>query len=308
MSARVDWLARRAELTGGRVALVEARTGRRVTYRAWNEQVLRTARLLFALGVRQGDRVGVLAHNGIDYLDLLFACDKLGAIVQNLNWRLTAAEIAPLLEATQPRVLAYGEALAAIVDELERRSSPVGAYLALGAPAAPHHTGLGARNAHDALPLPVGDRSAEDPWLVCYTGGSTGTPKGAVLSQATVTWNAINTLVGWGLRDDDVAVLAAPLFHAGGLNVFTLPLVYCGGTSIVCERFDPDSVFDLVASRGATLLFGVPTMFSMLVDHPRWPSADLSSLRICISAVRLRPPSSSSGSGRRACRSRPATA
>ena len=77
----------------------------------------------------------------------------------------------------------------------------------------------------DAAPPPV-ELDWDDPWVLCYTGGTTGLPKGAILTHGNITWNAINTVVSWGLTPDDVTVLNMPLFHTGGLNVFTAPLVH----------------------------------------------------------------------------------
>ncbi len=82
---------------------------------------------------------------------------------------------------------------------------------------------------------------------------------------------------------DDVTILNSPLFHTGGLNVFTAPLVHIGGTSIVCRAFNVDQVFDLLRDRGVTIAFGVPTMFIAMQQHPRWNEADFSKLRLLIS-------------------------
>lgn len=98
-----------------------------------------------------------------------------------------------------------------------------------------------------------------------------------------MTWNSINTVMSWGLDQNDVAILNAPLFHTGGLNVFTLPLVHAGGKNIVCKAFDPAQVFYLIANCGVTVFFGVPTMFVMMQQHPDWEQADFSRLKIVIS-------------------------
>ncbi len=118
--------------------------------------------------------------------------------------------------------------------------------------------------------------------MLCYTGGSTGAPRGVVQTHGGILWNAINTVASWDLGAGDTAIVNAPLFHTGGLHVCATPLVHAGGASILCRRFDPEQVFDLVAGGEATLLFGVPTMFVMLEQHARWGGADLSRLRLVI--------------------------
>src|SRR5690349_14822807 len=120
-----DWLGRRAVLTPDKVALIDTLDGDRpITYRDWNGAANRTARLLLDLGVGRGDRVAVLAMNSVAYLDVWFACGKLGAIMQPLNWRLTASEIAALLEDAGPSVLLYGADFVAQVRDI--RASVVG--------------------------------------------------------------------------------------------------------------------------------------------------------------------------------------
>ena len=117
----VDWLARRASLTPDRVALVDTLHQERpiITYRAWNAQANRTAAFLRdALGVQPGDRVAMLALNCVEYLDLWFALGKLGAVLQNLNWRLTAAELQGIVQDAAPAVFIYGPEFRDVVADL----------------------------------------------------------------------------------------------------------------------------------------------------------------------------------------------
>ncbi|HUS16715.1 MAG TPA: long-chain fatty acid--CoA ligase [Chloroflexia bacterium] len=281
-----DWLAKRAQLSPDKVALVDTlHDGRLITYHDWNAAANRTAHFLAAHGVRRGDRVAVLAMNCVEYLDLWFACGKLGAILQPLNWRLTPYELVALVDDATPLVLLYGADFVATVEALQVTESSVRHWIALdGAGQARAVDGVFAdRSAQPSSAPPPVAVAADDPWLICYTGGTTGTPKGAVLTHGSICWNAINTVMSWGLTPDDRTILNSPLFHTGGLNVFTAPLVQIGGTSIVCRGFDPAQVFDLIEGAGVTIWFGVPTMFQALQGHPRWPTADFSALKLLIS-------------------------
>ncbi len=271
-------------LTPDKVALVDAVSGRRspITYREWNRAANRTARWMSErLGVKRGDRVAILAKNRVEYLDLLFACGKLGVVLQTLNWRLTQRELSPLLSASPPAALFYGAAV----------EDPVRALMSEGASwswvsldgAAPGTLSFSERDSVSSALPPAAEVGPDDPWIVCYTGGSTGVPKGAVLTHGSVMANAVNTVSSWGLDSRDVAILNAPLFHVGGLGVLTTPLVLVGGTSIVCEAFDAGQVFELVREAGVTAFFGVPTMFLALLQHPGWAGSDLSGLKLVIS-------------------------
>lgn len=271
MSVRaVDWLARRAELSPARLAIIDPERGERITYREWNRRAERAACVLVAAGVERGDRVAVLAENSIEVLDLLFACGKLGAVFTPLNWRLADREIGRILAHARPRALVVDSARAARAAELGPAETRLAiTELASGEPASA---------------IASVDLAPSDAWVLCYTGGSTGTPKGVVQTHGSITWNAINTTASWGVGREDVAILNAPLFHTGGLHVLTTPLVHAGGASILCRRFDPAQVLALLASDPApTLLFGVPTMFHRLVEHADFASADLSRLRLVIS-------------------------
>lgn len=281
MIATVDWLAKRARLSPNRVALIEAATGRRISYAEWNARANQAAHALQALGLRKGDLLAVLSTNRVEYLDLLFACQKMGLILQALNFRLTVPELQALLQDIPPRALIYSGDLAEKAAALEEA---VPTMIALDEPIRGVHRRWGelveraSDRPPDSIPL-----SLEDPWVLCYTGGTTGLPKAAILTHGTITWNAVNTVMSWGLRPDDLAVLNAPLFHTGGLNVFTTPLVHIGGASVLCAAFDADQVFDLLEREPVTLFFGVPTMFIRLQQHPRWERADFSRCRIVIS-------------------------
>ena len=156
-------------------------------------------------------------------------------------------------------------------------------FVALDRAAAPGDHVFDERDAFSDDPPPPVELSWDDAWAICYTGGTTGLPKGAVLTHRAITANSVNTIVSWGLTPDDVTILNSPLFHTGGLNVFTAPLVHVGGTSIVCKGFDVDQVFDLIRDRGVTVTFGVPTMFIAMQQHPRWAEADFSKLKLIIS-------------------------
>mgnify|MGYP002713132360 CR=1 FL=1 len=283
MIMTTDFLQKRADLTPSRIALTCTITGRDITYREWNDQANKTANFLHVLGVGVGDRVAVYATNSIEYMDVWMACGKIGAILQNLNWRLTVHELEHLINDAQPTVLIYSADFNDQVTELRPNIPSVQHFIAFDEPIAPTDKSFCLRDDQSSILQDKPDVNADAPWVICYTGGTTGLPKGAMLTHANMTWNSINTVMSWGLDQNDVAILNAPLFHTGGLNVFTLPLIHAGGRNIVCKAFDVEQVFDLIVNGGVTVYFGVPTMFTMMQQHPDWEKADFSKLKIVIS-------------------------
>lgn len=282
----VDWLERRAKLSPYKLALIDTLSGRELTYKEWNVQVNKTARFLqSALDIKKGDRITLLASNSVEYLDVLFACNKLGAVLQNMNWKLAVPEIEMLIKDMKPKGLIYSEEFFDAVYKLQLRNDlpSMEAFIAIGKKTREKDIHFSERESFRDSAPDKPEVNIKDPWVICYTGGTTGLPKGAILSLENITWNAINTTMSWGIGQDDVAILNAPLFHTGALNVFTTPLVYAGGTSIVCKTFDVDQVFDLISSGLVSVFFGVPTMFSMMQHHSRWESADFSQIKFIIS-------------------------
>ena len=114
-----DWLDKRAKLTPNRVALIDYSTGSETTYAEWNRRANRTANYLRSLGVGKGDRVAVYASNRPEYLDLFWAAPKIGAMLQNLNWRLTVHELKGIIESGAPKVLVYSEDWRPQLEELK---------------------------------------------------------------------------------------------------------------------------------------------------------------------------------------------
>jgi len=263
------WLERQASLWPGRVAVVDPDGARQYTYSELLDRSRAVQAHLAQHGVGPGDRVASLMQNGIRHLDLLFACGRLGAIYAPLNWRLSQREVAALLDDLAPWVVVSDDEFAHLVATSDARirrlpseSLPTSTHTALAAPTAIHMA---------------------TPWLILYTGGTTGVPKGAVLTHGSILWNCINTAISWGLSEGDVGPSFTPMFHTGGFNVFTLPLLLLGGRVVLPSRFKPAAALDILEQERPTVLFMVPTMFQLTAEEPRFKQADLSSLRWAIS-------------------------
>jgi fatty-acyl-CoA synthase len=277
-----DWLAKRAVLSPDRIGLVDYATGVETTFAQWDARANQTAHYLVSLGISKGDLVAVYSSNCPEYLDLFFAAAKIGAVLQNLNWRLTVHELSGIIADASPRALIYSADWAEQVAELRPSLDTVEHVVALGT-AQPGDRRFGER---DDLPTSAPDRPAltmDDPWGIYYTGGTTGLPKGAILTHGNITWNSINTITSWGIHGGHVAALQLPIFHVGGPNIFMVPLVHTGGMTILCREFDVDETFDLIDRAGVTHYVGVPTMYQMLQADDRWDSTDFSRLELVIS-------------------------
>ncbi|NIR52543.1 long-chain fatty acid--CoA ligase [candidate division KSB1 bacterium] len=278
-----DWLDKRAKLTPNRIALQVMGTGEDLSYRDWNARTNRTANFVLDLGVEKGDRVSVYASNCAEYLDIFFACGKIGAILHNLNWRLTVHELQSIVVDAEPKLLIYSPEWREQVNRLRPSVKSVEHFIAIGEKAQRQDLSFSERRSQPGTLQLRPDLAMDDPWGIYYTGGTTGLPKGAILTHGNMTWNSINTIVSWGITEDDAAALQLPLFHIGGPNIFMLPLVHVGGKTLLCREFNLDQTFDLIESNSITHFVGVPTMFVMMQRHERWQKTDFSRLKLVIS-------------------------
>jgi fatty-acyl-CoA synthase len=272
-----SWTARRARKTPHRTALMFE--GQACSYAALHERATRLATALRALGTGRGHRVAYLGPNHPAFLETLFATGMLGGIFVPLNARLAGPEIAYQLADSGTSVLVYAPTHAGLVGGI-RGAADERAYVALAGPADGRVHGyeeLLGTAASEPLDEPV---RLDDTCMLMYTSGTTGRPKGAALTHGNITWNSVNVLIDHDLMADEVALVCAPMFHTAGLNMLTLPVLLKGGTCILVSGFDADATLDLVEQQRVTFMFGVPAMFQQVARSPRWPGADLSSLRI----------------------------
>lgn len=269
-------LTHRTRLSPHVEAIADLSTGERYTFAEVNGRSCQTAHWLQQQGIQYGDRVSILGHNSVAYVDLFFACGKIGAVFTPLNWRLTAPELAWILNNCRAQLLL-----------IEPEFEPLWAELKalVNVP----HTVLRQTYEQTIAKMPT-DEPASPPELnsesihaVLYTSGTTGRPKGALIPHRQVLWNAIATVNSWQLSAADCAPILTPMFHAGGLFVFLTPLLYAGGKVVIAKAFDPVESLEIIKSERCTVVLGVPTIFQMWLDSNSLQAADITSVRYFIS-------------------------
>ena len=305
MTHSADLLTNRARLTPNREALHDLHTGRRYTYAELNTRANQVANFLRErFGVQQGDRVSILAHNSIAYVDLLYGLGKIGAIFAPLNWRLTSRELTYIINDCQPRLLITGPEFVETIKQLpfyeadthsetDRAETVINALTYISLEDAQIN---GAEKYEDLLSQAATTEpirpvlTGEDAYCILYTSGTTGRPKGAILPHRQILWNAINTVISWGLSEKDVAPILTPMFHSGGLFVFLVPLFYAGGRILLARTFDTNASLEVIAREGCTVILGVPTLFQLWMNSPVFASADFSKVRFFVSGGAPCPP------------------
>lgn len=269
------WLERRASINPDHPALIDQ--GRPLSYRALAGRVASLAGGMREHGIRRGDRVAILSINCAEYLEVLFASARLGAMVVPLNWRLTPPELAFQVGDSEPAMLfvdpsTQTEGLRALPESRSIRTF-VSFDGETSLPWASRYEEL--LQGRPASP----EGRFEDPFLIMYTSGTTGKPKGAVLTQATQLWNSINIGSAVGLTQADVSLNVLPMFHTGGIGLLALPSLHTGASAVLLRKFDPTEVIRLIRQYGVTVMFGVPSIYLALIESPAFQSADLRRVR-----------------------------
>ena len=273
-----DWLAKHSRSFPDKVALVDLQSGRQVTYARLNERASRFAEYMRdRWQVKPGDRVAVLAHSSSDYVEMLYGCGKLGAVMICLNWRLSVDEHKGVLADASPAALVWGEEFDAAGTALAEAFG-LKNRMVTGAPrgdAAGYEAAL-AEMSGATVEMPWRDH--DHVWYLLYTAGSTGKPKGVPQTWGMAVTNALNNTIHAGLRREDVMLSVLPYFHTGGLNLYMNPMLMLGGTTLIMRQFDVDKTMDLL-EKEATVMFGVPAIYLFLSQHARFASADFSRVR-----------------------------
>lgn len=269
------WLRRQADFIPAKPAIHYGR--QTVSYADLATRVDRVAAYLGGeLAVERGDRVAFWGPNHPDFLVLLFACARLGAMLVPLNWRLALPEIAFILDHAGVGTVVVAEDFRKPAMGL-REEFPDCRFLALDFHSA---------RWQDFAPESVGDSAIAprgrpaDPLLLVYTSGTTGTPRGALLSQEALLWNIVQSTHMHDLCGRDHVLTVLPMFHVGGLNIQTLPALHAGATVTLHRRFDATATLAALGSGRVSLVVLVPATLQALIEHPDWAEIDLSGLRM----------------------------
>ncbi|MGO4392304.1 class I adenylate-forming enzyme family protein [Variovorax sp. M-6] len=273
-------LTRRAKLHPELTAFVAA--GRTLSFSELDAYADRVASALATLSIGRGDRVAVMLRNGAEYCALYYAAAKLGAILCCINWRLAAPEVAYILADSGARALIFDVDFLPVVRSAVEQS-PVEHMRVVGD--AGQLSGIGrfeALVAEASGVLSAPPVSPELPLAICYTSGTTGRPKGAVLTHAQMCGVASTICHTLDFRQRDVTLIAAPMFHVGGLSFVTL-FVHCGATAISMPGWNAEQALDLIRVHKVNHFFAVPTMLELLLAAARERSSDLASVRWILS-------------------------
>jgi acyl-CoA synthetase (AMP-forming)/AMP-acid ligase II len=267
--------AKTARLDPAREAIVDVASGTRVSYGELDERVRRLGNALLSdLGCAKGDRVAVLSKNSIEYMEVYYACARVGLIVQPVNWRLGVQEIAKILADGNPSAIVVSDEYLDVLDELKSLvslrhclcfgPSSDGSYNAL----------LSAASADE--PAAAANVGGDDPVLILYTGGTTGESKGALHTHKSLYMGMINQTVAERIVPGDVYMLTGQMFH---IPVALAMNYQAHGCPLVLINFAARLALETIEKERVSAFLGITTMLNWMMAEEGFADFDLTSLR-----------------------------
>ncbi|MGK7390730.1 MAG: class I adenylate-forming enzyme family protein [Candidatus Cyclobacteriaceae bacterium M2_1C_046] len=271
-----DWFQRWSTYLPEKIAVKDLSLNTSYTYRELDKGGKGLAAWFHGkLNLQKGDRVFIIATFGAEYFMLLSVAQKMGIILVPVNYRLSAPEIAYLIQNSDPSLVIVEKQFETLLTDIPGHIKDIAIYWSV-------------------LSEKISQVLEEDtnfssvvieeshPCMILYTSGTTGFPKGAIYTHGMMLWNSLNTAMRLKVTSDDRTLMVMPPFHTGGWNVLSTPLLHFGGTVILQSKFDASQALNFLKEEEISIFMAVPTMVKMMMDAEEFNTTDFSSLRYMI--------------------------
>ncbi|MET3695694.1 long-chain acyl-CoA synthetase [Bacillus oleivorans] len=249
--------------------------GKDTTYKQFLKQAQNLAGYFQAKGYQKDDRIAVYLPNSDYFLVCYYACQLGGYAFTPVNTKLTAPEVEYIFTHSEAKALIYEERFEPVLNQIRPALEHFHDRLQVGGEAT-----LETVISDDSISFHEGTVNPDDTTVIFYTSGTTGKPKGVMLTASNVRAVAQIWSEAMDITSSDRVLIVTPLFHCAASHVFSIPVIYKGGTIVIEEAFSPEQTLNTMEQAKVTIFFGVPAMYSILLNTPKMARLDLSHLRL----------------------------
>ncbi len=246
--------------------------GRHTTYADLNADANRFAHALAELGLKKGEKVGIISRNRTEYGIVFFGAAKSGCVLVNVSVLYAPDELQYVLNKADVQALIYEDLFAEKIEAVKPNCPKIETYIPIGKPFDDFIAGQSAEE-------PDVDIDERDPFSMTYTGGTTGLPKGVLASHRARAVTAHTVMVEEKIDERDIVGIVTPLFHIAALNIMFQPAILAGATVTLLSKWEPADFATMVRETGMTANFMVPTQAGMVVQDPGFDPADYATWR-----------------------------
>jgi acyl-CoA synthetase (AMP-forming)/AMP-acid ligase II len=277
-----DLLRRAAATRPNKIAVIFEET--QLTFQELNDKVNRIAHALIDIGVKRGDRVGLLLMNCHDFEIVYFAVCKVGAILVPINFWYKNPEIEYVANKSGISVLILGSNFIETIEAVKERLETVKKCIVVGEEKAEGMLRYSDLLSSHSAAEPMVSIDEQDPHLILYTSGTTGVPKGAVISHRSYFLHTGVSVLHAQVTDNSIYMNVYPMFHMGGPGSM-LSSVYMGITVVIISTPPtPKKILEAIQRHKVTHFRAVPTLWARLLEYPEFDNYDLSSLKVAMGA------------------------
>jgi long-chain acyl-CoA synthetase len=247
-------------------AIFDVRKNVRLTYKEWSGQVTRLANALLKEGVKKGDRVSTFMFNTEELGTAFFACAKIGAVFNPINFRLMPEEVAFILSDASPKVVLFEAALEPVISAIENRFESTSFWF-IDKETPPYASSYQERLSSASTEEIQVNVNENDLYAFIYTSGTTGRPKGVMHSHRNMVDQSVLCIAAGKLEAEDVGLVTAPMFHCAELHCAFLPRIHVGARNVILHQFNPKVILQLIGQEKITKFFAAPTMWNMILQE-----------------------------------------
>ncbi|MDQ0216756.1 long-chain acyl-CoA synthetase [Oikeobacillus pervagus] len=247
---------------------------RKMTYREFYQKAKNLAGYFQSRGYQKEDIIALYLPNSDYFLICYYACQLGGFSIMPVNTKLTYREVEYIFTHSEAKALIYDRQYQDVLNHLDHCMSQFKDQLVVGG-----EETLKAVLCDDSIPFEQPVINHDDTAVVFYTSGTTGMPKGVMLSASNVRAAARMWSETMEMTEEDRMHVVTPLFHCAASHCFSIPTIYKGGTVVIEEAFSPEKTLHTMEKEKVTIFFGVPAMFTILLNTPKMKKTDLTSIR-----------------------------